>query len=121
NQLLPTSPYRNQAREHGLRHLIDEQYREEIAALESPLWMTEAEARSLETEIIANINRRTILYDADTLRQVEFTIKLQDCMTEPCFNVSLKGGEPTVTRTETRAEGSRLVLETSSRILRYSF
>jgi hypothetical protein len=121
NQLRPNSPYRNQIKERGLGHLIDEQYGEEIEALASQPAISEIEAQSLETEIIANINSRKSLFGNEVLRKIEFTIKALDCTTKPCFNVSLKGGETVLWRTEDPAKDSLMVLETFSRFLRCSF
>src|SRR5581483_4077083 len=120
NQLVPNSPYRSQFVEGGLKHLLEEQYRDEIKALTSAPQIGEEDARRLEGEIIANINRRKDLY-ADQLCSIKFSIKVQDCPISPCFNVSFEDARLQVTRSEHPTPDSLLVVRTSSRILRHSF
>ena len=46
---------------------------------------------------------------------------MQDCEINPCFNIRFASGEPMLWRSAEPASGSRLVLETSSRLLFYAF
>jgi hypothetical protein len=100
---------------------VKDQYSEEIAAPGSVACMSEAEAELLAGAILANVKERKSLYDVKTLGELEFTIRMQDCEINPCFNIRFASGEPMLWRSPAPASGSRLVLETSSRLLFYAF
>jgi hypothetical protein len=121
DELLPLSPYRNQLCSGGLLHLMDEQYRDEIAALQQPRWIGEEEVLSLEKELLHNLRMRQQFFDPKVLNKIEFSLRLTDVAERPYLNVSLKSGEPRIERSSARSQNAILQIEIRSDILRYSF
>ncbi|HYY58802.1 MAG TPA: MBL fold metallo-hydrolase [Pyrinomonadaceae bacterium] len=115
------SPYRRRMKQGSLNHLIDEQYKEEIERLQIPHFIPEQEAERLVEEIRANVEDRAALFDAATLDGLRFAIGLSDVERDGFYNVAFTGGRPSVRRTARADANCSLLLNTSSRILRYSF
>ncbi|HEX8474802.1 MAG TPA: MBL fold metallo-hydrolase [Pyrinomonadaceae bacterium] len=121
NQLQAHSPYRNLLKNGDLTHLIDEQYQDEIARTEQRQFITEADAEALAAEIRANVAERAPLFDVEILKRLVFTVRASDVADDGCYNISFNNGQPLVRRSADPSPQSILVLDTSSRILRYSF
>jgi hypothetical protein len=121
NQLKPFSPYRAKLRAASLSHLIEDQYKEEIAALEKEHWLTEAEVHVLEKELLQNLELRMGVFDPQVLSKIEFSLKVSDIRENPYFTISMKSATPRVQRCEVPSQESILQIEISSSILRHSF
>jgi hypothetical protein len=121
NQLMPQSPYRAKLYAGSLNHLIDDQYSQEIVALGKNQWLTEAEIRTLEKQLLQNLELRMGVFDPEVLRKIEFSLKVSDIRENPCFIISLKSGAPRVQRSGTPSPESILQIEIPSSILRHSF
>src|SRR5919204_1145658 len=65
NALQPTSPYRQQLHSGNLLHLIDKQYAEEIAALETQACISEFEIEDLERALLRNLLLRARLFSPE--------------------------------------------------------
>lgn len=120
-ELRALSPYRNLLRDDDLTHLIDEQYADEIARKRQVEFIHATEADELAAEIRANVAARAPLFDAATLDTLKFCVRVADVAEENCYNVSFTNGQPEVVRSASPSPESALVLDTSSRLLRYSF
>ncbi|MGH9486484.1 MAG: MBL fold metallo-hydrolase [Terriglobales bacterium] len=121
SQLQPDSPYRAQMRSESLNHLIAEQYKKEISALESTRSLTESEIATLEQEIIANLMLRARHLNPQALEQVEFTLKVPEIRENPYFIINMQAQEPRIQRAAAASQASLLQVEVPSEILRYSF
>ncbi len=120
-RLRPTSPYRGYIKDGSLRNLIDSQYAEEISALTNPRWLTKRQAEQLQARILKNVNERSATAPRDTLNRIVFSVRVNDVAEEGCYSVAFKGGQARVERFDEPVPESLLVIETSSRILNYSF
>ena len=121
DELIPSSPYRIQLRESGLTHLIQDQYREEIAAMQRGHWLAEAEVHILEKELLQNLTLRMGLFDSAILRKIEFSLKISDIRENPYFTINMKFAAPRVQRCAAPSPESILQIEIPSSILRHSF
>jgi Beta-lactamase superfamily domain len=121
NQLMPSSPYRAKLRAGCLNHLIEDQYGEEIAALEKEHWLTEAEVRILEKELLQNLELRMGIFNPEVLSKIEFSLKVSDIRENPYFIISMKSAALRVERSTAASPESILQIEISSNILRHSF
>ena len=121
-RLLQQSPYRAQLREGGLVHLLEEQYGPELAEWRRRRadFIDAESARRLEGEVLENLRARARLFDPAKLEKLEFTIRLTDVEHDACFVVRFRGGAPRLRRAAQPSSASRVVLELSSEILRYS-
>jgi len=121
NQLTPHSPYRAKLQTGSLNHLIEDQYKEEIAALEKDHWLTEAEVHVLENALLQNLELRMGVFDPQVLSKIEFSLKVSDIRENPYFTISMKSAAPRVQRCATTSPESILQIEIPSTILRHSF
>ncbi|MGB8508756.1 MAG: MBL fold metallo-hydrolase [Pyrinomonadaceae bacterium] len=129
DELKTLSPYRREFESQGsLDRLVDVQYKAEIEELSRATIINETDAEKLGDEIEANVRLRASLFDPATLAQLKFCVRVSDVNGRNCFNVAFDGNESAfgddvarVARTSEPATGSLLVIDTSSRILRYSF
>jgi len=121
NQLMPYSPYRAKLRAGTLNHLIDDQYKEEIAAIGKNQWLTEAEIHTLEKQLVQNLEHRMGIFNPEVLSKIEFSLKVSDIRENPCFVISMKSGAPRVQRSGAPSRESILQIEIPSGILRHSF
>jgi len=121
NQLMPYSPYRAKLRAGTLNHLIDDQYKEEIAAIGKNQWLTEAEIHTLEKQLVQNLEHRMGIFNPEVLSKIEFSLKVSDIRENPCFVISMKSGAPRVQRSGAPSRESILQIEIPSSILRHSF
>jgi len=121
NELLPSSPYRQQLESGSLVPLIDKQYKEEIASLENEKWISQEEAQILEKKLLENLRLRAKRLDPQALSKLEFSLRVPDILEQPFFNINLKSGEPRVQRSAMRSRESILEIEIRSAILRHSF
>lgn len=121
DRLEAQSPYRKLLRNGDLTHLIDEQYADEIARRERFEFIDEPEADALGAEIRENVAARAYLFDAATLDGLKFSVRVADVAGDNCYDIGFVGGQPDVRRAASPSPESMLVLDTSSRILRYCF
>lgn len=119
-ELVPASPYRAQMKGGGLRHLIEEQYADELASSEDRIEIDEAEARKLANAVKLNADQRMTLYSKADLAGLAFTVCLTDVGDKPCYNISYNGAGFDVERSEAPSADSLLTMEMPSRILKYS-
>jgi len=121
NELIASSPYRAKLRRGSLDHLIEDQYKEEIAALEKEHWLTEAEIQVLEKELLQNLKLRMEVFDPQALSKIEFSLKVSDIRENPYFTIDMKSAAARVERCAAPSPESILQIEISSSILRHSF
>ena len=122
DDLRALSPYRREMREGGnLNHLIEQQYAHEMAEISRPSFIKEADAEKLRAEIEENIRLRAPLFDAATLERLNYSIRVTDVAGENCYGVVWENGAAQVRRAAEPAPESLLVIDVSSRLLRYSF
>jgi len=121
NQLMPYSPYRDKLRAGSLNYLIEDQYKQEIAALEKEHWLTDAEVQILEKELLQNLKLRMEMFDPQVLSKIEFSLKVSDIRENPYFIISMKSPAPRVQRGPVPSPDSILQIEIPSSILRHSF
>lgn len=120
-ELRKLSPYREQMGSGGaLAHLIDEQYSEEIAALQNETFISETEAESLTGEILANVEKRMVFYDDGKLNKLKFAVLVKDLKENNYYNIAFDAGKPRVRRDAQAQDDSLLTMEMTSKILRYS-
>ena len=119
------SPYREQLRNGRLEHLVAAQYGAESRARATPTQLAgkagEAAMAAFLPRLEANLRRRAGLFDRQTLERARFTVRLTDIVGENCIEVAFAGGEPVLRRGGTPAEDSRLLFESTTEILEYSF
>jgi hypothetical protein len=120
NVLSPRSPYRAHLRHGSLNHLVSEQYREEIAALDQKTVVNAEEAHTLEQELRRNIARRAQNYDPGVLKKLEFSVRVPDLAEDQYFNVQMRDGIPGIERSSGRSRRTILEITIPSKILRYS-
>jgi hypothetical protein len=122
NQFQRQSPYWNDLQAGGdLEHLIPAQYPEEIQAAQAEVFVDDTAADALRQAIVENIQLRSALFGKQTLANLQFTVKLSDLRSRPYFNVSIRNSEILVEQSTERSQKSILQIETTSRILQYSF
>jgi hypothetical protein len=121
-ELIKSSPYRAQMRDGSgsLEHLIDEQYGEEIAALEQKVFVAEPEAEQLVDEIRRNVERRMALYPPDKLRALKFCVEVTDVAVRNFYQVAFVDGQPQVLRSDAADDDALLTIRLRSKILRHS-
>jgi hypothetical protein len=115
------SPYWGSVKDNRLGHLLDEQYAKEISVLASPEWISEEEAETLQREMLGKIRYRCALFNDSTLAGLTFTVKVADVQDKAYFNIKWEKSGPTIQREANRDSTAILQIETSSRMLRYSF
>lgn len=120
-KLRAESPYRNELKEGGLNHLIDEQYKDEIAQLQEIDFINESDAARLGEEIRENIDFRAALFDPEILSRLRFCLRLSDVEASNVYNISIKNGRAQIERSDAPAPQSLLSMSTSSKVLRHSF
>lgn len=118
--LIPSSPYRESMKRHGLDHLIEEQYKTEIENSRLAKSIRDHDADSLRNEVLKNIEKRMTLFRADKLRRLSFALCLTDVHDRKFYNVSFPDGIATIVRSETADAESLLTMNISSAVLRYS-
>lgn len=121
NHLIPCSPYRPQMINGSLDHLIEEQYQTEIARKQVVFHMPDIFAEKLRVNLRNNIEQRARLFAESKLADLIFTVRVKNVAGRSCYNVSFDGPDPVVWRTEEPVPGSRVLVETTSEILRCSF
>jgi hypothetical protein len=121
SELIEVSPYRIPLERGDVNGLIDRQYACEIVESGKELYIDEPEADRLTLEILQNVRMRKKQFDPSILAKISYSVKARDVQAEPYFNVRFVAGEPLVERSSVKSNDSILVLETTSRILRYSF
>ena len=119
--LQPRSPYRKQLRNGGLTHLIAGQYAPEMEAKKHPVQIDENSADALSKEIARNVRERSYLIRRDVLSKLQFCVRVTDVKKNNCYNIHFYRGVPTVDRAATPRVDCPVLVETSSRILRYGF
>ncbi|MBC7911572.1 MAG: MBL fold metallo-hydrolase [Pyrinomonadaceae bacterium] len=121
DELKKLSPYRAEMRDDGsLEHLIDEQYKEEIAALQAETSLSESEADKLSGEILQNVEKRMALYGIEKLRSLKFCLEVTDVPEQNIYNIAFVDDTPKVWRSGTSQEDALLTMRLPSKILRYS-
>ena len=121
DELKRLSPYRQQMRDDGsLEHLIGEQYREEIIAIQKTAFVSESEAEELVDEIRKNVKERMTLCKVENLRNLNFCLEIIDVAERKYYNIAFVDEQPLVSRSETPAPYSLLTMRLKSKILRYS-
>ena len=122
DQLLPLSPYRAEIERHGtLDGLLEREYARELDEKRRREWLAPADADLLVDEIRRNVEERAVLQGRDLLSQLEFTVRVTDVRDGGWIHVRFEDGKPLLERRDGELPSSRLRIETSSRILRYSF
>lgn len=119
-QLIPSSSYRAKMSEGRLRHLIEEQYAEELAASAAERLIDEAHAERLVSAIKTNADNRMTLYKKKDLKDLVFTVRLTDVEKMSFYNISFDGSAFVVVRGDGPAAGSLLTMEMPSHLLEYS-
>jgi hypothetical protein len=100
---------------------MDQQYAGEIDELNNIQWEGEVRSEELFNLLRHNIVARAGLIDQATLNKIEFGIRLSDVRERNCYNIAFTQGRPRLWRTEVPAPGAILTIETTSKLLRYSF
>ncbi|MBC7900374.1 MAG: MBL fold metallo-hydrolase [Saprospiraceae bacterium] len=118
--LIQRSPYRIQMQNGTLDHLIDEQYKNEIAEKRKKTLISETEAEKLIGEIRQNVEKRMTLFPYEELKNLKFSLLLTDVKQNNFYNIAFEEGEVEISRAETSDDNSLLSLELSSKVLRYS-
>jgi hypothetical protein len=119
-RLQASSPCRARMVNGELNHLIDEQYAEEIARKKNPKLLTENEAERLGVEVRDFMSSRAGLFDAAKLSALKFCLRISDVGDNNSYNISFKDGAVQLKRDANADADCALVIEVSSRILRYS-
>lgn len=121
NVFLEKSPYWDSVRKDRLHNLVDEQYASEIAELKNTKWISAEEADVLEREMLENVRRRAVLFEASVLASLVFCVKVTDLKDRPYLNVRFENGKSVIQRSDTISPVAILQIETTSQLLRYSF
>jgi hypothetical protein len=122
NEFERNSPYWNDLKTgEDLEHLISTQYAEESKTAQAEVFVDDATAESVRLAIIENIKFRSALFGKQTLANLQFTVKLSDLRSRPYFNVAVRYAEISVERAAERSPNSILQIESTTRILQYSF
>ena len=120
NGLHAISPYREKIKNDSLNHLINEQYAPEIARLQQPRFISKSSAEMLAEKMRDNVDHRSHLFAIETLKSLKFCVRVTDVEDENSYNVAFSGSKATVQRSKDPYPDNLLVMETSSRIIRYS-
>jgi G:T-mismatch repair DNA endonuclease (very short patch repair protein) len=121
NKMMPHSPYRAKLRADSLNHLIEEEYQQEIVALQKESWLSEGDIDSLEKQLLQNLVLRMGIFDPQALSKIEFSLKVSDIREKPFFTISMKSGKPRVERCIGPSPEAILQVEIPSKILHSSF
>ncbi|MEE3327520.1 MAG: MBL fold metallo-hydrolase [Myxococcota bacterium] len=113
-ELHKDSPLRAEMREDSLDHLVDLQYREEIAARRDRPQLSAGECEAIAREVESSLRRRASDFPSEQLASLRYTIRLRDPAETPCFHISFEDGEPCVVPAADPDPEGALVLETTS-------
>lgn len=121
NRFTQVSAYHELEAVYSLDQLIERDLQDEIKSVNDIGVISETEAQALMEGIRKNVSNRSGLFSENTLSRVHYTIRVTDIEKDNCFSISFNGNDCQLTRTNAVAPGSILVLETTSKILNYSF
>lgn len=119
-ELKTLSPYRAEMKNGELNHLIDEQYKDEIARKKKREFVADAEAENLLGAVRANIEKRMTLFSQQKLNRLKFSLELTDVAENNFFNVRFAGGKLFIERSNKADEESLLTMRMASERVRYS-
>lgn len=118
--VVPSSPYRRDLVDGSLRHLIDEQYADEIAQKRSQPPLGADQTAALAERVNENIAERSGALPPSVAGE-RFCIGLTDGDPESrYFNISFENGRPAVSPEATMIGDPAIRIDVSSRILRHS-
>jgi len=118
-QLRPESPYRKQLKSGGLNHLIDEQYAKEIAELEKPHFISDADATHLVEELREHLENRSKIFKAESLQRLRFCLRVPDVAHDNVLNIRFDRNKALIERSSAPALDCPMLIGISSRILRH--
>jgi hypothetical protein len=121
DELRALSPYRDELSDGGLEHLVPVQYGSELEHKRRVEWLDDGDAASLVEELRRNLADRAPLLSRDQLAELVFTVRITDVRDGGWIDVRFDRGRPVLERADGERADSRLRIETSSRVLRYSF
>jgi len=122
DRLEERSPYRPEVDRHGdLDHLLDREYADELEEKRRRHFLEPDDADRLIDELARNVEERTAVVDPALLPRLTFTVRVTDVRDGGWVHVRFADGRPILERGDGELPESRLRIETSSRILRYSF
>ncbi|PBQ33034.1 hypothetical protein CNR22_15030 [Sphingobacteriaceae bacterium] len=105
----------------SLDELIDMDLSEEIKSVNTTVFIGENEITQLEKALTENIIQRSSLFSTEQRSKIIYTVIVTDIVEKNYFNIDCSGTTVQVTRENTFHPKSILILETSSKILNYSF
>jgi len=115
------SPYRDELSDGGLEHLLPAQYARELAEKRATEWLDEDDAAVIVDELRRNVEERAALVSREVLAHLAFTVRVTDIRDGGFIDVRFVEGRPVLERGDGERAESRLRVETTSRVLRYSF
>jgi hypothetical protein len=116
-----TSPYHAAEREHRLDHLIREQLSEARERVNTIEPINEEDVERLIFRMTENIKTRMALFSAEVLERIQYTIIVRDVVDNGHFFIDCSGSEVHISRGNSVNPKSILTIETTSKILNYSF
>lgn len=120
DQLTGSSPYRARLIDGELKHLIDEQYTDEIARKQAPRLLTGNETEELAEEMRQHIGSRLALFGPSQLRALKFCVKVCDSSDANSFNIDFEEGSARLRRAQEPSADCVVIINSPSRILRYA-
>lgn len=115
----PTSPYHGQVKNGGLYHLLDETYPEEIKEANRIVPFMDEGLDDLRKQTLKWMNHNRKLYSDEVLHDVAFSIRFKDAP-HMTWNVVDTGREFSISDSQYPAATSRVVINTTARLLEYS-
>ncbi len=120
-QISTIFPYRQSLKDGHLNHLIDVQYPEEMSGLRSEASLGEHDINRLQEAMEQNITDRAALYGQNILEKIRFCIEILDIDHDNGFNIRFQNKNPSISRSKHPAPDGILTMQTTSKILHYSF
>ena len=100
---------------------IDVEYKEEIEAANRMEFMEEDELGPLHESLCYWLRKNKSIYHEKVIDDAIFSVNMKDVRNNPYFNIRFAKGIPEVTRSNCRADDSRVLIETKANLLSLNF
>ncbi len=115
-----SSPYRPSIRPEGLTHLIDEEYKVEIAEKKNPKKISETEAETLFNKLKEHVQNKLYIIPEAKRRDIKYAIQLTDYSDPVYCIIDLKSEKSKVYKATELEKGCILTIRLRSETLLFS-
>ncbi len=119
-ELKALSPYHSLMQDGDLKHLVNQQYAEDIRLKRERDFLAETEAEKLIGEIRRNVENRKKLYPFYKIKNLKFCLKITDIAENHFYHIAFAGNKTKVWRANEIEKDCLLMMKITSEVLRYS-